>query len=131
MTLETSAFTEEKMALSAEDFVQPSRVTILMHSLPRFGHDSNFAKLASGNQDEQIDYVVGIIAGVFFILSLFIFWGAAIVSCKCMGERRVGLLSGRMHLQPDIKGRFRPSLYLWKLRLTFMFLGCVALYAVR
>ena len=112
------------MALSAEDFVQPSRVTSLMHSLPRFGHDSNFAKLASGNQDEQIDYVVGIIAGVFFILSLFIFWGAAIVSCKCMGERRVGLLSGRMHLQPDVKGRFRPPLFLWKLRFTFMFLGC-------
>lgn len=118
---EAPAFTKE--FLSAEDYVQQSRV-ILMHNLPRFGHNANFAKLVSSNQDEQVDYVVGILAAAFFILSLFIFWGAAIMSCKCMGKRRVGFLSGRMHLQPDKKGRFRPPLYLWKLRYTFMLLGC-------
>ena len=115
------AFSEE--FLSAEDYVQPSRV-MLMHNLPRFGHNSNFAKLVSSNQEEQVDYVVGILATAFFILSIFIFWAAAIVSCKCLGRRRIGFLSGRMHLQPDMKGRFRPPLYLWKLRYTFIFLGC-------
>lgn len=115
------AFSEE--FLSAEDYEQPSRV-ILMHSLPRFGHNANFAKLVSSNQEEQVDYVVGILATAFFILSIFIFWAAAIVSCKCLGRRRIGFLSGRMHLQPDKKGRFRPPLYLWKLRYTFLFLGC-------
>jgi len=118
---EVPAFTTED--LSAEDYAQPSHL-ILMSNLPRFGHKSNFAKLLSSNQDEQVDYVMGILAAAFFILSLFIFWGAAIMSCKCLGRRRIGFLSGRMHLQPDKKGRFRPPLYLWKLRYTFMFLGC-------
>lgn len=119
MSVEAPAFAD----LSAEDYTQPSRV-ILMHSLPRFGHNANFAKLVSSNQDEQVDYVVGIVAAAFFILSLFIFWGAAIMSCKCMGKRRIGFLSGRMAIQADKKGRFRPPIYLWKLRYTFMFLGC-------
>ena len=121
------AFSEE--LLSAEDYEQPSRV-ILMHSLPRFGHNSNFAKLVSSNQEEQVDYVVGILAAAFFILSVFIFWAAAILSCKSMGRRRIGFLSGRMHLQPDKKGRFRPPLYLWKLRYTFIFLGCAIIGCV-
>ena len=122
MSLESPAFS--KAVLSAEDYVQPSRPVILMHSLPRFGHNANFAKLVSSNQEEQVDYVVGILSAAFFILSMFIFWAASIISCKCMGKRRIGFLSGRMHLQSDKKGRFRPPRYLWKLRHTFIFLGC-------
>lgn len=61
----------------------------------------------------------------FFILSVFIFWGAAILTCKCMGRQRVGgLCAGRLRITADSKGKFRTPPYLWALRCTFMAFGC-------
>ncbi len=60
----------------------------------------------------------------FFIISLFIFWAAVIITCKCMGKRRVGLCAGRMRVECDEKGQFRPPSYSWKLRFTFVVVGC-------
>jgi hypothetical protein len=41
-----------------------------------------------------------------------------------MGKRRVGLCAGRMRVQCDEKGQFRPPSYAWKLRLSFIIFGC-------
>ncbi|KAL3804269.1 hypothetical protein ACHAW5_005867 [Stephanodiscus triporus] len=95
-----------------------------MSRFPRFGYGSEFSKLASSEQEEQTDYVVGILAVSFFITSLFIFWAAVIITCKCMGKRRVGLCAGRVLVKCDEKGQFRPPPYVWKLRCTFILFGC-------
>jgi len=126
----------------------------------RFGHGSDFSKLASSQREEQTDYVVGvsryahvisicilicqcqsssllqsyllclqqILSVSFFILSIFIFWGAVILALKCMGKKRVGLFAGRVQVISDEKGQYRPPTYLWKLRCTFiLFGGCMLL----
>ncbi|KAL7543401.1 hypothetical protein ACHAXR_012818 [Thalassiosira sp. AJA248-18] len=106
-----------------ESFTETTGVRF-MSQLPRFGYSSEFSKLASSDPDDQVDYVLGIAAVSFFILSIFIFLGAAIITCKCMGKRRVGLCAGRVHVVADEKGKFRPPYYLCTLRFSFMALGC-------
>mmetsp|Transcript_8507 Transcript_8507/g.19048 ORF Transcript_8507/g.19048 Transcript_8507/m.19048 type:complete len:728 (+) Transcript_8507:256-2439(+) len=110
--------------MAAEEYYEQTSGLRFMSQFPRFGHSSDFSKLASSEHEEQADYVVGIAAVSFFILSLFIFWGAVIVTFKCMGKQRVGLCAGRVRVVSDEKGQFRPPTHLWTLRCTFMILGC-------
>jgi len=108
----------------AEEYYSQEPEVHFLHKLPRFGHSSEFSKLASSDQKEQADYVVGILAVSFFIISLLIFLFAAVMTCKCMGKRRVGLCAGRARVVSDDKGQFRPPNYLWTLRCSFVVLGC-------
>ena len=41
----------------------------LQHNMYRFGHGSDFSKLASSNHDEQTDYVVGVSLRIAHIMS--------------------------------------------------------------
>ena len=117
----------------------------------RFGHGSDFAKLASADQEEQTDYVVGVrlvlirctvffgcshsnssynttntkqvLAVSYFIISIFLFWLITILTCKYMGKNRVGLCAGQTRVISDSKGQFHIPSYIWQLRITFMVFG--------
>mmetsp|Transcript_35885 Transcript_35885/g.86614 ORF Transcript_35885/g.86614 Transcript_35885/m.86614 type:complete len:732 (+) Transcript_35885:159-2354(+) len=95
-----------------------------MSQFPRFGHSSDISKLASSDQEEQADYVIGILSVSFFILSVFIFWGISIITCKCMGSGRAGICAGRAQVLSDEKGQFHSPPHIWKFRCLFMPLGC-------
>jgi glycopeptide antibiotics resistance protein len=64
-----------------------------MRNLPRFGHTSDFA-LLWGNEAEKSDYIYGLLFGGIFIISFFLVWTILIPIFKCLGQRKVGFLSG-------------------------------------
>ena len=48
-----------------------------------------------------------------------------IIVFKCMGTQRVGLCSGRIHVDCDEKGRFiKQPTNVWKIRMAFIIAGC-------
>lgn len=67
-----------------------------------------------------------ILTASYSILSLFIIWGAVIVTCKCMGKYRVGLCEGRVHVKLDRSGSgsCHLSSSIWKHRCAFIIVGC-------
>jgi hypothetical protein len=103
-------------------FNQTSGVSFL-HSLPRFGHSSNFSHIFSTTQSQQIDYIMGLWAITFFILAFFIMWGSIIITLGCMGKSRVGLWAGRIRVTSDDKGDFYVPRHLSKLRVFYIMLG--------
>mmetsp|Transcript_685 Transcript_685/g.1202 ORF Transcript_685/g.1202 Transcript_685/m.1202 type:complete len:772 (+) Transcript_685:336-2651(+) len=106
---------------SRESTQSPS--AYFMHNFPRFGHGSKFSKLASQDQSEQTDYVVGLLAVSYFIISVFIMWAAAIIALRCLGPRRATFFAGRIRIKSDKSESFRLPRYIWKLRCLFMVLG--------
>lgn len=65
-----------------------------MHQMPRFGHASDFSKLFSKDEDEVTDYALGLIFGGALVITFFVIWLLVILVFKCLGQRRVGFLSG-------------------------------------
>eukprot|EP00804_Cyclotella_cryptica_P005770 CCRYP_000093-RA/>CCRYP_000093-RA protein AED:0.20 eAED:0.20 QI:359/1/1/1/1/1/5/257/412 len=109
--------------MTFEEFIQTSGVNF-MHHLPRFGHGSDFSKLFSTKQAEQVDYVIGLWAVSFSVLATFIMWASVILTLGCMGKQRVGFLAGRVRVTSDEKGDFYTPRHLSKLRCFFILLGC-------
>mmetsp|Transcript_12647 Transcript_12647/g.17943 ORF Transcript_12647/g.17943 Transcript_12647/m.17943 type:complete len:552 (+) Transcript_12647:136-1791(+) len=68
--------------------------TSAMHQMPRFGHASDFSKLFSKDEDEVTDYALGLIFGGALVITFFVIWLLVILVFKCLGQRRVGFLSG-------------------------------------
>jgi len=73
---------------------EPVAATERMHGMPRWGYTDDFSKLFSEDSDETKDYIYGLLFGATLILSLFLIWLIVILVFKCMGQRRVGFLSG-------------------------------------
>ena len=65
-----------------------------MRDLPRFGHTSNFAYLFASDQEEQQDYIFGLLFAGVFILAFFLVWSVLELVFMCLGKRKVGFLSG-------------------------------------
>lgn len=51
----------------------------LQHNMYRFGHGSDFSKLASSNHDEQTDYVVGVSLCIAHIMIEIVKYSFALV----------------------------------------------------
>ena len=85
-----------------------------------------------------------ILAVSFFLISIFIFLSLAILTCKCMGKRRVSFFAGgrfrviqqqsqsssannkhKKKKKQKKSSSFKPPSYIWQLRCTFMILGCI------
>lgn len=78
------------------DLFVPTSVIRRLHAWPRYGLPSSTSALASGNSEQQKDYVLGIIIGSLIILGVAILWTLVLLILKCCG-RRVGCASGRPH----------------------------------
>lgn len=65
-----------------------------MRDMPRFGHSNSFASLFDSGSDGQTDYILGLLFAAVFILVLFVVWGILLLIFKCLGQKRVGFLSG-------------------------------------
>ena len=78
------------------DLFVPTSVIRRLHAWPRYGLPSSTSALASGNSEQQKDYVLGIIIGSLIILGVAILWALVLLILKCCG-RRVGCASGRPH----------------------------------
>ena len=59
---------------------------------PRFGHSSDINQLLR-NEDPS-DYVVGVLAASVAIFGLMILWLIILLTLRCLGQSRVGFLSG-------------------------------------
>jgi hypothetical protein len=64
-----------------------------MHALPRFGNTNDFA-LLFGTQEQRSEYIYGLLFAGIFIYAWFIAWLIVLLVFKCLGQMRVGLLSG-------------------------------------
>jgi len=88
-----------------------------LRRLPRFGYDSDFTKLFSSDQDEQVEYATGLVALFMFLLIFFIFWTIALIIFKIMGGNNAGFLSGRhFEIAADEKNIKRPR----RVRIAFL-----------
>lgn len=84
-----------------------------MRGIPRFGHTAEFAAIF-GTEQEQKDYIWGLLFAGIFILSFFLVWTILIPIFKCLGQRKVGFLSGSAFKVPY--GSKRPMI----IRTTFI-----------
>jgi hypothetical protein len=67
-----------------------------MHELtPRFGNSNDLLMLMEGNEDEQQEYVKGLLASSIAILCFFLVWLIFLLVFWCMGPYEVGVLSGK------------------------------------
>jgi hypothetical protein len=71
----------------------------MMRSMPRFGASSSFANLF-GSKEEQSDYIVGLLFAGVFVFAIYCAWTIILLLFKCLGQRRVGFLSGSAFLKP-------------------------------
>lgn len=76
------------------------RATTTMRSAPRFGHSNDFSAVFSQSQDEQSDYLQGLVFAGAFILAIFLAWCVVLLILKCLGKDRVGFLSGDAFTTP-------------------------------
>lgn len=76
-------------------YVPPGAVSAT-HGQPRFGHTNSFDALLNGSEEQQKDYVMGIILGAMIILIVALVWFLGIVCLKIAGQKRVGFLAGHL-----------------------------------
>ena len=81
-------------------YYNPTSVVEAYHSIPRFGHTPAISSLASFDNDEQVDYAVGLVFLASVVLCFFTFWAVALIVFACMGQEQVGFLAGRGFVQP-------------------------------
>ena len=84
-------------------YYNPTSVVEAYHSIPRFGHTPAISSLASFDNDEQVDYAVGLVFLASVVLCFFLFWAIALIVFACMGQEQVGFLAGRGFVQPMSK----------------------------
>jgi hypothetical protein len=84
------------------------KVTRVMSGLPRFGHTNDFA-MAFGTEEQRSDYLYGLLFAGVFILSFFLVWTILIPVFMCLGQRKVGFLSGHAFQVPY--GSKKPMIY--------------------
>ena len=81
----------------------PTAVTDAFHSIPRFGHTSTISSLASFDNDEQVDYAMGLVFIAAVVLCFFLFWTVTLIVLAVMGQDQVGFFAGKGFIQPVSK----------------------------
>eukprot|EP00978_Attheya_sp_CCMP212_P006057 scaffold13640_cov65-Attheya_sp.AAC.3 len=81
-------------------FYRELPTTRSMRAMPRFGHSDSFSSLFDSGSDGQTDYILGLLFAAVFILVLFVLWGILLLIFKCLGQKRVGFLSGSAFASP-------------------------------
>jgi hypothetical protein len=82
-------------------FSSPTLVNRVHRNAPRFGHTSDIDQLISGSSEEGRNYVVGVLSCAIAMFIFFLLWIAILAVFKCMGPKRVGLLSGYRVYRPE------------------------------
>ena len=73
-----------------------------MHAVtPRFGHSRDFSLLIEGSNDEQKDYLKGLLAASMAVFCLFVLWTLLLLVFKCFGPSKVGLFSALRPALPE------------------------------
>jgi hypothetical protein len=91
-----------------------------MHDVPpRYGRSKDILLLMEGTEDEQEDYIRGLLASSITMLCFFGVWMIILAIFHCMGPSQVGVLSGKPP-NPTIP---TPPRKLWFLRMLVLFAG--------
>lgn len=61
----------------------------------RFGKPDDIQLVLEGTEEEQTDYVRGLLASSITIFAIFVFWMLLVLAFKCLGPYAAGILSGR------------------------------------
>lgn len=72
---------------------QQASATASMRNVPRFGKSNDFSQLFE-SQDEATDYIVGLLFAGIMIFTIYFTWTIVLLVFKCLGQKRVGFLSG-------------------------------------
>jgi hypothetical protein len=75
--------------------------TFLHHRVPRFGNSNNVLDLAQGTQEEQNEYVRGLISSAVALSVMLFLWMLALFYFKLRGPSIFGWLSGRRVALPS------------------------------
>jgi hypothetical protein len=67
--------------------------------MPRFGASDSFSDLF-GTSEEASEYIVGLLFAGLFVFAICFTWTSIILLFKCLGQRRVGFLSGSAFVKP-------------------------------
>ena len=95
-----------------DDYVAPPFIlpTIIDRNkrIPRGGKINNITTIVAEdtNKDDVKEYVKGILFAAILMLVLFFVWAIILLVFKCIGRKRVGVLSGR---PPKIKHTSTPQ----------------------
>lgn len=65
-----------------------------MRDLPRFGHTKTFS-FVTGSKEQRQDYLYGLLFAGVFIIAFFLAWTILLAVFKCLGQKKVGFLSGK------------------------------------
>jgi hypothetical protein len=65
--------------------------------------------MAFGTEEQQNDYIFGLLCAGIFIIAFFLVWTILIPIFMCLGQRKIGFLSGRAFQVPH--GSKKPMIY--------------------
>jgi len=66
----------------------------------RGGHTNDILDLVTGNKEEAVSYVTGIVVSAVTVFIVFLSWMVVLLTLKAVGRKRVGLWSGRRTALP-------------------------------
>jgi hypothetical protein len=100
----------------APSFVNTKTIRWMHELTPRFGNSNNLLLLMEGNEEEQRDYIKGLMASSIAIFCFFLVWMIFLLVFRCMGPYEVGILSGRPTPLPPQPAYNSGDLIAWKQR---------------
>jgi hypothetical protein len=80
---------------SLPPFSNTPPIEIAHTGIPRFGFPNDIMLLITGTEQDQQDYVKGIVISSVVVACFFLVWVVALCVLKGMGRKRVGWLSGQ------------------------------------
>lgn len=99
---------------AAPPFVNTKTIRWMHELTPRFGNSNDLLLLMEGNEDEQRDYIKGLIASNIAIFCFFLVWMIFLLVFQCMGPYEVGILSGKPRPLPPQPANDSGELIVWK-----------------
>mmetsp|Transcript_10148 Transcript_10148/g.21980 ORF Transcript_10148/g.21980 Transcript_10148/m.21980 type:complete len:571 (+) Transcript_10148:153-1865(+) len=84
------------------DTYTPPAAISSTHNQPRFGYTNDLGALIEDGNDQQKEYVLGIIIGAIIIFCVALLWFLVIVILKILGQKKVGFFGGRF-VRPGIQ----------------------------
>lgn len=98
----------------APSFVNTETIRWTHDRTPRFGNSNDLTLLMTGNEDEQREYMKGLLSSSIAIFCLFLVWLIFLLVFRCMGPYEVGILSGKPRPLPPKPPNDSGDLIVWK-----------------
>jgi hypothetical protein len=101
MTSCTVSTSFREPAFFPDAFHNTRAIEFVRRMTPRYGQTSDIVLWATGSEEQQKDYLKGLLASSITIFCFFLVWVCILLICKRIGPSKAGWLSGRRDPLPS------------------------------